>query len=370
MRRRQLFEAAALAAGALVYPRGTLGQSAAGSRRSATTQRILVLGGTNFVGPAIVAEAIERGHEVTLFNRGITRPYLFPELEALRGVRDPGGGDLTALMGRRRWDAIVDVWAQEATLVEQTATLLRDRADHYVYVSSIAAYQDYSRPGLTEDDPVRVPGAGDYGARKVAGERVAALAFPGRTCVARCPAITGPFDPSPTYHFWLRRLAEREQVLAPGNGNDPVQLLDARDLATWVLDSVEDRRDGVFNLTGTWPPPSFRELLTATRTGIGSDAELVWMDADFVRRDLGLRSFVDLPFWAPLDEDEGFYQIDGSRALAAGARYRPLEDTARDTWRWFRSHFFHDMRFPVQGRGISAQREDEAVGAWLQRVPA
>jgi len=338
--------------------------------RQSSPKKILVLGGTNFVGPAVVEAALMRGHEVTLFNRGITRPELFPELEKLRGVRASDRGDLRALQGKRRWDAVVDVWPANSQLVEQTAALLSARADYYFFVSSIAAYRDFSRPGLDENSPVHENDPGWYGGEKVLAEQVVARLFPGAFGVGRCHAILGPRDSGHAYHYWLRRLGTSERVLAPGNGQDPVQYADVRDVAGWIVDCAETARSGIYNVVGPTPPMTLRAFLEGTRDAIGSSAELVWADADFLRQEQGVHSFTDLPLWAPLDEDAGFYQIDGSKALAAGANYRPLSHTARDASRWFQSHFFRDVDFPISGLGLSSEREQLILEAWAQRETA
>jgi 2'-hydroxyisoflavone reductase len=308
-----------------------------------------------------------RGHEVTLFNRGITRPDLFPAIEKLRGVRSAGASDLRSIAGSRRWDAVIDVWPEDRTLVEETAALLRERTDYYFYVSSIAVYDDFSSPGLNESAAVQTDPVGSYGVEKAAAERVVRSAFAGRHGIARCPAILGPYDPGTSYHYWLRRMATGTEVLCPGSGADPVQTIDVRDLSRWVLDSIETVRDGTFNLTGAWPPRSMRDLLEATAEGVRSSATLTWVDADYLRRDHQIQSFSEMPLWAPLDEDEGFNQIDGRAAINVGAAYRDITETASDSWRWFQSHFFKDVSFPYQGTGISAEREQEILRAWHSR---
>lgn len=328
------------------------------------TQRILVLGGTNFVGPAIVERAMSAGHEVTLFNRGITRPHLFPGLEKLVGSRAVDGGDLGALHGRRRWDAVIDVWPYQSALVEQTARLLADRADYYFYCSSIAVYRDFSRPGLNETSEIHVNDPGWYGGEKALAERAVATYFPTSSGISRCHAILGPRDDGHSYHYWLRRLASEDEVLAPGTGRDPVQYVDVRDVADWVVGSVETDRTGIYNLTGPAEPLELQSFLERTRSGIGSNADLVWVDADFLRQTHGVASFTDLPLWAPLDEDEGFYQVDGSKAISEGMTYRPVEQTARDAWRWHQSHFFRDAVFPVGGLGMAREREEAILAAW------
>ncbi len=354
-RRRFLELAAAGAATALSGCATTL-------TRKNEPKRILVLGGTNFVGPAIVERAMQRGHAVTLFNRGITRPELFPTLEKLRGLRAGNGGDLSALRNDRRWDAVIDVWPAESALVEHTASLLADRTDYYFFVSSIAVYRNFSAAGLTEQSPLHVDDPGWYGGEKVLAEQIVEKHFPGRAGVARCHAILGPRDDGHAYHYWLHRLANYPRVLAPGSGRDPVQYIDVRDAARWIVDCVETRRNGPYNLVGPSEPVRFRSFLETSRNAIDSRAELVWVDADPLRQTHGVHSFSDMPLWAPLDEDAGFYQVDGRRAVTAGIVYRPLADTARDAWRWYQSHFFRDTIFPVGGLGLSRDRELEIIG--------
>lgn len=334
---------------------------------SETPKKILVLGGTNFVGPALVEHAISAGHEVTLFNRGITRPYLFPDVEKLRGDRRMDGSDLSALAGKRRWDAVIDVWPEQSALVTETARLLADRTDFYFFCSSIAVYRNFSRAGLQESDPVHVDDPGWYGGEKVAAEQLLATYFPDAHGVSRCHAIFGPRDDGAAFHYWLRRLALEDEVLAPGTGNDPVQYIDVRDLAVWILDSIESKRAGIFNMCGPEKPLRFRNFLDVTREALGSDAQLTWVDADFLRREQGVNSFSDMPLWAPLDEDEGFYQISGAKALAAGARYRSLHETARAAWHWYSAYNFRHTNFPVGGLGLSREREQEILNSWRAR---
>lgn len=330
-------------------------------------KQILVLGGTNFVGPAVVERAIDAGHEVTLFNRGITRPHLFPELEKLRGTRSIADSDLTALHGARRWDAVIDVWPWQSGLVEETLRLLADRTDYYFFCSSIAVYRDFSSPGIDESAAVHDEDPGWYSGEKALAEQAVRRHFQDAHGISRCHAILGPRDDGYSYHYWLRRMATFDEVLAPGNGSDPVQYVDVRDVAAWIVECVELQRNGTCNLTGPVSPVSLEDFLDRSRSGIGSDARLVWVDADFLRRDQNVRSFTDLPLWAPLDEDEGFYQIDGSKAVDHGIAYRPVEETARDAWRWHRSHFYRDVSFPVNGIGLSRDREEQILAAWHRR---
>lgn len=351
--------AASLASATLGLSRKTLARS---------PKKILILGGTNFVGPAVVEEARARGHEVTLFNRGITRPYLFPDIEKLRGDRQPGGGDLSALMGSRRWDAVIDTWPEQSALVDATARLLADRTDYYYFCSSIAVYRDFSQPGLIETAPTYVDDPGWYGGEKAVAEQLLAELYPGAFGVSRCHAIFGPRDDGNAFHYWLRRIASASEVLAPGTGLDPVQYIDVRDLAVWILDSVETKRTGIYNTCGPAEPLTFRAFLEGAREATGSIAALTWVDADFLRTDQGVHSFSDMPLWAPLDEDEGFYQISGAKALKAGARYRPFVETARAAWRWYSSYPFRHTSFPLGGLGLSREREEEILTAWHARA--
>ncbi len=330
----------------------------------APRKKILVLGGTNFVGPAVVETAIANGHEVTLFNRGITRPYLFPDIEKLRGDRSLDQTDLSALEGSRRWDAVIDVWPEQSGLVEQTARLLQGRTDYYFFCSSIAVYTDFSRAGITEEASTHVNDPGWYGGEKAVAEQIVKELYPGAYGVSRSHAVLGPRDDGASFHYWLRKLALEDEVLAPGTGLDPVQFVDVRDLAAWIIDGIEQKSVGIHNICGSADPLRFREFLEGARSAIGSQARLTWVDPDFLRREQGVRSFSDMPLWAPLDEDAGFYQINGAKSLAAGVSYRPIADTARAAWRWYSSYNFRGTSFPVGGLGLSRQRELEVLKAW------
>ena len=325
--------------------------------------KLLVLGGTNFVGPAIVEHALAQGHEVTLFNRGITRPHLFPGVEKLRGDRTSGPSGLFALGDKRRWDAVIDTWPAEPSIVGATARLLAERVDYYYFVSSIAVYRDFSKPDLDEDAPLRA-GESGYGGDKVAAEKLVLESFEGRAGVARCHSIFGPRDNGSTLHYWLRRMAEQDRVLAPGRGEDPVQFGDVRDLATWAIDCAAKRRAGIYNLAR--PPMSFRDFLETARGAVGSDAELVWVTEPFLAGQ-GIRSFDQMPLWVPLHEDPGFFQISSAKAMREGMRYRTPAETLSAAWLWYRSMFFQDTVFPHNGWGISTEDEKRLLAAWRDK---
>ncbi|MFN2468325.1 MAG: epimerase [Gaiellaceae bacterium] len=280
--------------------------------------------------------ALERGHDVTLFNRGETDPGLFPEAEHLRGDRD---GDLSALAGRS-WDAVVDPSGYVPRVVRASGELLSGAVGHYVFVSSISAYAPPLARGFGEeapllelDDPGVEEVAGDtYGGLKVLCERVVAEVFPGRHANVRAGLIVGPHDPTGRFTYWPVRIARGGDVLAPGNPGRQVQFVDARDLGSWLVTLSEERTSGAFNATGPEPPVTMGDLLEACRRVGGSDARLVWVDEPFLlEREVG--QWMELPLWLA-DGDAAILQAGVGRAVAAGLRFRPMEDTIRDTLAW------------------------------------
>ena len=294
--------------------------------------RLLILGGTLFLGRHLAREALRRGHELTLFNRGRTAPELFPEAEHLRGDRD---GDLGALRGRE-WDAVIDTSGNDPRAVAASAALLAAGAGHCTFVSSISAYGTFPKPGMDEDAPTARDESEDvsegYGARKAACERAVAGAFPGRACVVRPGLLVGPQDPTERFSVWVRDLAAGGRVRAPADRDQPVQLVDARDLATWMLDGAEHGRAGTFNATGPAEPLTLGEMLERVRDATGGGAELEWVDGELLLAE-GLEPWDDVPLWLDLPhhpELRGFLAVDIGRALGAGLTFRPLEATVRD----------------------------------------
>lgn len=365
MKRRKFLARTLASAGALALPPTLLAQEAPNPwDTKARPLRLLVLGGTNYVGPAIVDEALARGHEVTLFNRGITRPQLYPDAEKLRGLRGSSEEDLSALVGGRRWDAVVDVWPEHSALVGTAAKLLADRVDFFYFISSIAVYRDFSRAGLSETAAVR-DGETGYGGEKARAESLVADLYPDRYGVARCHSIFGPRDNGSTLHYWLRRFATYDKVAAPGNGHDPVQFVDVRDVGIWVLESLERKIVGIHNLAA--PPLSFREFLGHCRSAVDSAAEPIWIDGKFVY-DQGIRAFDEMPVWIPEHEDPGFFGVSAKKAEQAGMRFRPHPETIAAAWKWYQSAFFNGTLFPHNGWGISREREEQLLRAWQDRA--
>lgn len=300
--------------------------------------KLLVLGGTKFLGRHAVDAALAAGYDVTTFTRGQTNPDLFPDVEHLHGDRD---GNLAALEGRT-WDGAVDTSGYVPRILRQSAELLRDAVDRYVFVSSISVYADFaqpvdeSTPVATLEDPATEEILENYGALKAACETVVDEVYGERGASVRAGLIVGPFDPTDRFTYWPRRVAAGGDVLAPGNPDAPVQFVDARDLAAWLVQLALDGPGGVFNATGPAAPLTFRELLERARTATGSDARFTWID-DQPILDAGVQPWTELPLWLPGDDYAGMARAGTHRARDAGLRFRPLEETVVDTLAWDRT---------------------------------
>jgi 2'-hydroxyisoflavone reductase len=301
--------------------------------------RILVLGGTLFVGRHLVEAALERGHEVALFNRGRSDPGLYPALETRHG--DRASGDLGSLR-EGAWDAVFDTSARVPRWVREAATLLADRVGHYSFVSSCSVYSDTTLPGTNESSPVHtlenetteeIASAEVYGGLKVLCERELERVLPGRSLSARAGLIVGPYDRTGRFTYWVHRIARGGDVLAPDPRDQPVQLIHGRDLADWLLDMAEKGETGVYNATGPESPLTMERLLEAIVAETKSCARLVWVDEDYLVES-GVEAWSDLPLWlAPGGNPEvaNFLAVDVSKAVTAGLKFRPLARTIRDT---------------------------------------
>jgi 2'-hydroxyisoflavone reductase len=332
--------------------------------------RLLVLGGTVFLGRHVVEAALARGDEVSTFNRGLTAPGLHPEVEKLHGDRD---GDLSALAGRT-FDVVVDTSGFVPRVVRQSAELLADRVALYVFVSSISVYADLSRPGATEDAPVATvedettEDVGEhYGALKALCERVVEETLPGRTLVVRPGLIAGPHDPTDRFTYWPVRMARGGEVLAPAPPERLAQFVDVRDLAEWMRDIAGEGTTGTFSASGL--PVSLGELLSTCSAVGGTESRVDWVDEDFLV-EAGVQPWTELPLWLPGDEDSGAAEIDVTKALDSGLSLRPLAETVRDTLAWARGL---DGPAPRQADGrymprtLTAEREAELLAAWHAR---
>ena len=298
--------------------------------------RLLVLGGTKFLGRAVVDLALDQGHEVTLFNRGQTNPDLFPEAAHLHGDRD---GDLDALAGRE-WDAVVDPSGYVPRVVRRSTELLRDSVGRYVFVSSVSVYADQSK-GPTEssataglEDPASEDVQKDYGALKAACERVVDEVYGPRGTSLRAGLIVGPHDPTERFTYWPRRLAEGGDVLAPGDPDAAVQFVDVRDLAQFALTLAASEVSGPINVTGPARPTTLGKALERMAAALDADCRFHWVDSRTLV-DEGVDPWMELPLWLGGDpEFAGMLEADISRALASGLELRPLEETTRDTLAW------------------------------------
>jgi 2'-hydroxyisoflavone reductase len=321
--------------------------------------RILVLGGTLFLGRHVVDAACERGHELTLFNRGQTRPDLFPGVEKLRGDRD---GDLTALAGRD-FDAVVDTSGRVPRLVTETLAALGD-VGHYTFVSTISVYADLSTPP-TESSPLAVLQEPTevweeaYGELKALCESAVRERFPD-AFIPRPGLIVGPWDPTGRFTYWPARLAAGGRVLAPLPREADTQVIHARDLADWIVRAAEEELGGTYNAVG--PVTTRERVLETCRTVAAADAELVWVDPDFLNEQ-GVEEWMELPLWLYDEKYRGMLSVDASPAFAAGLRTRPLEETVRDTLDWAQSAEAPDG-YPA---GLAREKEQAVLDAWLSK---
>jgi nucleoside-diphosphate-sugar epimerase len=296
--------------------------------------KILILGGTGFIGPWEVEAALAHGHEVTLFNRGKSKPHLFPDLEKLKGDRDPGkDAGLSALAGRE-FDVVIDNSGYYPRHVKASAELLGPNVRHYIYVSSISAYgntalegQDETAPVATMDDPtLEEMGANweNYGPLKALCESAAETAMPGRVTVVRPGYIVGPGDHTHRFTYWPLRVREGGAVAVPGGPDDPIQVIDVRDLTEWIIHMAEQNITGVFNGSGPDRVLTMREVVETAKSVTGSDATFTWISTDFNEA----HPDVYFPIWTPYEgEYKGFHTFSNANSIEAGLSFRPIADT-------------------------------------------
>ena len=313
--------------------------------------RLLVLGGTRFVGRALVETALERGHEVTLFNRGVTNPDLFPNVAKIHGDRTH---DLSSLAGQE-WDAVVDVAAYSPRVARLSVDALRESVERYAFVSSVSVYADQSVPQV-EDAPVEVladpedTSPESYGARKASCEAIVEAGFAARATIVRPGLIVGPHDPTDRFSYWPKRLVRGGRVLAPGDPHDPLQFVDVRDLADFLLRLLEDDRPGTFNATGRII--SFGAFLDACQRVTGGDAELVWISSARLLA-AGLDPWMGVPLWIAAPGWEAANEVPIERALAAGLTFSSLAETIRAG--------LDDDTLPTLEVGLTPEREAELL---------
>jgi 2'-hydroxyisoflavone reductase len=324
--------------------------------------RILIIGGTIFLGRALVDAVLLRGHQLTLFNRGQTNPSLYPEVEKLVGDRKV---DLAALKGRR-WDAVIDTCGYLPSVVALSAAALADSVEHYTFISTESVYASPLQPGLDETAPVgkledetveEITGEA-YGPLKALCEQAVESALPGRTLVVRPGLIVGPYDASDRFTYWPWRVAQGGRVLAPGRPERGVQFIDVRDLAAWIIQLVEARQTGVFNADGRPGEVTMAALLETCKAASGSDAQFVWAGDEFLTRN-NIGAWMEMPLWIPENDPDasGFFSISVARAVQAGLSHRPLHVTVADTLAWARTRPA-DYAWRA---GLSREREAELL---------
>ena len=342
------------------------GASSTLSAAEPPAKRLLILGGTSFLGPHLTDAARARGWQVTHFNRGRRDPDGVPGVETLIGDRN---GQLAALEGRT-WDAVIDTSGYVPRHVALSAGLLAPAVRKYVFISSISVYKGFAAPnderspvGTLDDPAVEDVNGETYGPLKALCERAAEAAMPGRSISIRPGLIVGPLDPTDRFTYWPARADRGGEILAPGTPGDPIQVIDVRDLAEWTLRLIEsDTSAGVFNAVS--PPRQFTmgQLLDDCVQAAGTRATLTWVDAAFLEAQK-VSPWSDMPVWIPPVGEDGAVSLTSvQRAVDAGLTFRPLPDTVRDTLAWHRERP-EDRRTKLRA-GLDAAREREVLDAW------
>ena len=335
--------------------------------------RLLVLGGTRFLGRGVVDAALAAGDQVTTFTRGVSGEP--PDgVEALHGDRStPDGMDV--LRGRE-WDAVVDTSGFVPVVVGRGAALLADAVGHYVFVSSINAYPDFGDEPIRDDSPVHdcAPDAGSadgvfdpelYGPYKVGSERAVQQHFPGRSALLRAGMIIGPYDDTGRFPYWVERMARGGEVLAPGDPDLTLRLIDQRDLGAWAVEVARTGTAGPFVATGPADQITFADMLAGMDAG--PDTSVTWVDEDFLAK-REVKPWSELPLWLPAKDAPHVYDQDTTRAERAGLRVRPVAESAADTLAWLRGPDADNAPNPRVGRaGLAPDRERELLTRWHAR---
>ena len=355
MKRREAIQLFTAAAAATLAGGTALGET--------QKMRVLIFGGTGFLGPHFVRALQAGGHQITLFNRGKSNPGLFKDLETLIGDRD---GKLDTLKGRD-WDVAIDDSGYVPRHVKLSADLLEDHVRQYLFISSISVYGAFPKPGLDEDDPVAEPPAANveevnnstYAGLKAGCEQVVESIYGSRSTIVRPHIVVGPGDSTDRFTYWVARVARGGQVLAPGSAKDPLQYIDVRDLAAFVRRCVEQRTAGRFNACTPPGAHTIGELLETGKRVSGSNATFVWADAEFIQKNAMMEKG-EIPMWlSPNGPLAGASLVSSARAVQQGLRFRDLDTTVRDTLEW------HNER-PAEERqklavGLSPEREAELL---------
>ena len=352
---------------------GTSLRSFAATTTRPKPMRLLILGGTGFIGPYQVRYALERGHQVTIFNRGRQHMEWPGPVEELLGDRNTG--DLKSLEGRD-WDVCIDNPTTLPFWVRDAGRSLQGRIKNYVFISTISVYADDKMPA-DESAPVAAYTGADplaetldsfhahaelYGPLKAESEKEAEKQFPGKATIIRPGLIVGPGDETDRFTYWPVRLSRGGEVLAPGDGSDPVQIIDARDLAEWTIRMAEARAVGTYNATGPAHPLTMRQMLTGIASAIHANPTIEWVPTDFLKAEK-VEAWSDMPTWIPGRGDTaGFGRRSIKKAIANGLTFRPLSQTASDTLAWFKQE--PAERQEKLKAGIAPEREKEVLAKW------
>ena len=362
MKRRTLVKAIGTAGIAASLPFHVLGNT--GEKQ----MKVLFMGGTGFIGPHMVRALVTAGHDVTLFNRGKSNPHLFSELAKIKGDRLTD--DIKQVSGHE-WDLIVD----SSCYIPRAVDMLMDAVDtdkvkQYVFISTISVYATFSQAGITEQSPLAQmdedPESEDvskwYGALKVRCEEQAEKAMPGRVTKVRCGLIIGPGDKSDRFTYWPVMAAQSDEMLAPGNGDDPMQTIDARDLADWVVHCIDQKLVGPFNSTNPAGLYTFGDVLKMCRDELNPDLKLTWVPTDFLKTQ-NLEESGGLPLWVGDDADyAGVWKVNAGLAASKGLKARPLSECIKDTWAWWST--LPKERTAKLKTGLSPERQAEILAAW------
>lgn len=336
--------------------------------------RLLVLGGTAFVGRMIADYALSQGHDVTLFNRGKTNPDSFPNAEHLTGDRD---GDLKTLEGHT-WDVVIDTCGYLPRIVELSASLLKDAVKHYTFISTISVYKDLeSTVGIDEDSPLgtmedetneEITGE-TYGPLKALCENMVRKYFPDNHLIVRPGLIVGPWDYTYRFSYWLQRTEEGGEMLAPGDPEQPMQVIDARDLAKFTVDMAVAGEVGNYLATGPADPLPLKTILETARKITQADTKFTWVDERFLIEN-EIAPWVELPLWIP-STASAIHKINVSKSINAGLTFRPLEETFRDNLVWLKEQAKQKDASQQLARGaMTRERETELLQKWHDQALA
>lgn len=322
--------------------------------------KVLILGGTNFLGPHLVYELQEHGHEVTLFNRG-NQDIHFENIEQLQGDRD---GNLEALKGKH-WDIVIDTSGHLPRLVEDSAKILSSATKHYTFISTIGVYQDFYHQNIDESYPTaklenekdEVITEKNYGALKAACEEVITRFFPNRNLIVRPGLIVGPLDSTKRFSYWPLRVIEGGEILVPGDPSQPLQFIDVRDLAKWIVSMAELQETGIYNATGPASPFTFQQLLQACQEISTNDSSLTWVSEEFLIKHQ-VQDWSELPLWLSSERNmPGFLNVSINKALASGLNFRPLYETLEAIL---------ENESKSEKVGLSFEREQHLLKCWKE----